>query len=87
LNKILDQARILMETIETKFEPEFRSTLVQARMTLDSIDKLASEDSLLNQKASGALAEISEAAKSIRRLIDYLEQHPDALIYGKGNRP
>lgn len=87
LNKVLDRTRMLMETIETKFEPEFRSTLVQARTTLDQIDRLVSSDSLLTQEANETLMEIGEAAKSIRRLMDYLEQHPDALIYGKGNRP
>jgi paraquat-inducible protein B len=31
------------------------------------------------------LKEISTMARSIRSLADYLERHPDALLYGKGS--
>jgi paraquat-inducible protein B len=31
-----------------------------------------------------ALEELSDAARSIRSLSDYLERHPEALIKGKG---
>jgi paraquat-inducible protein B len=30
------------------------------------------------------MQELTEAARSIRFLTDYLEQHPEALIRGKG---
>jgi paraquat-inducible protein B len=32
-----------------------------------------------------ALEELGDAARSLRVLLDYLERHPDALIFGKGN--
>jgi paraquat-inducible protein B len=32
------------------------------------------------------LKELTGAARSIRVMADYLERHPDALIYGKGKR-
>jgi paraquat-inducible protein B len=32
-----------------------------------------------------ALAEVAQAAKSIRALFDYLERHPESLIQGKGS--
>jgi paraquat-inducible protein B len=31
-----------------------------------------------------ALRNLASAANSLRVLADYLERHPDALIYGKG---
>jgi paraquat-inducible protein B len=42
-------------------------------------------DSPLNQDARHALSELAAAAQSMRVLTDYLERHPDSLIYGKGN--
>jgi paraquat-inducible protein B len=32
------------------------------------------------------LKEIQRAARSVRILADYLEQHPEALLKGKGNK-
>jgi hypothetical protein len=29
------------------------------------------------------MREMAEAARSLRTMADYLEQHPEALIYGK----
>jgi len=31
-----------------------------------------------------ALKELGDAARSLRVLLEYLERHPDALIFGKG---
>jgi hypothetical protein len=31
------------------------------------------------------MVELAAAARSIRVLMDYLEQHPDSLLFGKGN--
>jgi paraquat-inducible protein B len=31
------------------------------------------------------MEELSDAARAIRLLVDYLERHPDSIIYGKGN--
>jgi paraquat-inducible protein B len=43
------------------------------------------EDSALVYNLRNALKELSSAGRSIRVLADYLEQHPDALIRGKGS--
>jgi paraquat-inducible protein B len=34
-------------------------------------------------EVAAALIEVTEAARSIRILADYLEQHPEAVIQGK----
>jgi paraquat-inducible protein B len=39
--------------------------------------------SVLSVQLSEALTEVSGAARSIRVLADYLEQHPEALLFGK----
>jgi paraquat-inducible protein B len=51
---------------------------------LASFEKTLAADSPLSREARTAMKEISDAARAIRILVDYLERHPDALIYGKG---
>ena len=45
-----------------------------------------SKDSPLYHDLKRVLRDLADAARSIRVLADYLERHPDALIYGKGKR-
>jgi len=63
--------------------------------TLDGLDKTMKDISILLSGISGgsgdmlreikdALEEFSDASRSARFLLDYLERHPDALLYGKG---
>ena len=42
-----------------------------------------SENSVLMKEVGSTLDELSQAARSIRVLSDYLEQHPDSIIWGK----
>ncbi len=63
-----------------------RKTMQQAEKTLASIDAKTSEDSALMNDVSRTLEELSRAARSVRILGEYLEQHPDAAIWGKKNQ-
>jgi len=58
-------------------------TIVQADATLKSIEGLVAKDSPLSQELKESLRELSEAARSLRVLSDYLERHPEALLRGK----
>jgi paraquat-inducible protein B len=58
-------------------------TLVQADGTLKSIENLVAKDSPLSQELQESLRELSDAARSLRVLSDYLERHPEALLRGK----
>jgi paraquat-inducible protein B len=58
-------------------------TLVQADGTLKSIDNLVAKDSPISQELQESLRELSDAARSLRVLADYLERHPEALLRGK----
>ena len=46
--------------------------------------ELADPDSPAAVNLNSALEELAAAARSIRVLTDYLEQHPESLIHGKG---
>jgi paraquat-inducible protein B len=58
-------------------------TLASARGTLNTADTMISPDSPQGQELNTTLMEVSRAARSLRVLADYLEQHPEALIRGK----
>jgi len=58
-------------------------TLVSARGTLDSANKLVEPNSALGSDLGSTLDEVKRAAQGLRVLLDYLERHPDALIRGK----
>lgn len=62
-----------------------RSMLNQAAMTLKTIDNAASPQGEIGNQLQDALKEISDAARSIRVMAEYLERHPDAMLKGKGN--
>ena len=60
------------------------TALAQAGDTLKSADSLIAQDSVARHNLTVMLKELAEAARSIRVLTDYLEQHPEALLQGKG---
>ena len=49
--------------------------------TVDGINKLVNSEGFYS--LGSAIQEITEAARSIRLLSDYLEQHPEAILKGK----
>jgi paraquat-inducible protein B len=86
LNAALENAQVLVQNINAKVTPEINATLQQGQKTMADIGGVVSPDSPLYSELRRALKELADAAKSIRVMADYLERHPDALIYGKGKR-
>jgi paraquat-inducible protein B len=86
LNEALENAQMLMQNLNAKVTPEINATLDQTQKTLADIGGVVSPDSPIYSELRRALKELADAAKSIRVMADYLERHPDALIYGKGQR-
>jgi paraquat-inducible protein B len=60
-----------------------RETLENVRKTLASMENTTSENSVLMNEVGDTLQELSQAARSIRVLSDFLEQHPDSVVWGK----
>jgi phospholipid/cholesterol/gamma-HCH transport system substrate-binding protein len=58
-------------------------TLLQAERALTSVESAINEDSPLRYDVVKALREVQSAARSLRILMDYLDQHPEAVISGK----
>jgi paraquat-inducible protein B len=75
-----------VDPVVTQFQESakaVRHALKQAEKTLKTVEKIAAEGTGLRYDLSRALAELTAAARSIRVLSDYLEQHPDSLLRGK----
>ncbi len=56
----------------------------QAQATLKSVEGSAGDDSVLLYELTNTLEELSAASRAIRLLADYLNQHPESLLRGKG---
>lgn len=84
LNAALKETKQLVTDLKLKTTPQFDVTLKQAQKSLAVAEATLSSDSLLHHKITNALEELAGAARSLRKLTDYLEQHPESLLYGKG---
>jgi paraquat-inducible protein B len=84
LNATLQETRQLVQNLDSKVTPAITSTLDQAQKTLVSVEGTLGQDSPLQHEMRQAMKELGEAARAVRILTDYLERHPEALIYGKG---
>jgi len=58
-------------------------TLVSARDTINNANTVVEPNSVQREKFDKTLNEVGRAARSVRVLADYLEQHPEALLRGK----
>ena len=85
LNETLQETRQLVRNLDSNVAPAIGSTLDQAQKTLVSVEGTLGQNSPLQHEMRRAIKELGEAARAVRILTDYLERHPDALIYGKGN--
>lgn len=84
LNETLQSTRRLVQNLDSNVAPAISSTLDQAQKTLVSVEDTLGKDAPLQYELREALKELGEAARSLRVLLEYLERHPDALIFGKG---
>ncbi len=86
-------ARILMSDLQSNVNPaigEFRVAMKSAQSAFDSADSafksaddLIGKESTLRHEFLTLMKNLSEAARSLKIMVDYLERHPDALIRGK----
>jgi paraquat-inducible protein B len=84
LDQTLHAADSMLQHIDTDAIPEVKNALVELRRVLDGANAtLVGRDAPGQQELRDALREVSQAARSLRGLTDYLEQHPEALIRGK----
>ncbi|MGH7803795.1 MAG: MlaD family protein [Candidatus Binatia bacterium] len=69
----------LAKTVETT-----RVALEQTRNTFQSIEKTVAPNSAIAASLQTAMKDLSDAARAVRLLADYLERNPSALVRGRG---
>lgn len=82
LNKTLTN----LDSITKKTDTQIGPLLTQLRSFADTADetlKKAGSSSSSGGDLSGTLRELRDAARSVRALADYLENHPESLLQGK----
>jgi paraquat-inducible protein B len=96
LKTTLEAARRALVTTDGILKNDVNTTLEDLRRALTTADGVLknTDAALLGKDAPGqqelrdALQEITRAARSLRTLTDYLERHPESLIWGKtGDKP
>jgi paraquat-inducible protein B len=77
----------LVRDVDAQVDPLAASvigTMEKAQGTLANVDGVLTERSALGYKLGQAIEQLTATARSIRELADYLDQHPESLLAGKG---
>lgn len=85
LTEAAETLTLARESIK-KLETSAQETLTSAQSALNQAEQVMrnySGDSQLATEITKTLREFSETARSLQRLTDYLERHPEALLHGK----
>lgn len=96
LAQAMDSANAMIKSLQAGVEPAARQLPQIARgvqTALDRTNKLLGSadagygaDSQFRRDMDRLLGQVGEAARSVRLLADYLNQHPDALLRGRSGR-
>jgi paraquat-inducible protein B len=83
LAETLKSVQGLAEQLDAEVAPAVTAALDQTEKVLTNAQRLLSPDEPVQRELARVMREMAEAARSLRTMADYLEQHPEALIYGK----
>jgi paraquat-inducible protein B len=85
LDQTLAGLNATIKQVNGKTLPQFSDTLKGVQKTVGTANDALSGDSPLQQNLGSTLQEVQRMARSLRVLVDYLGDHPEALI--RGRRP
>jgi paraquat-inducible protein B len=84
LNQTLKQADTLLSRVDTGLLPEGTKTIEALHRAIADADRsLVGKDSSTAQDLHDMMQELTDAARSVRVFVNYLQQHPSMLIRGK----
>ena len=88
LNGALENANKLFGHLDTEVVPQARDTLAAAQRTFGTAEVTLQQAAPLQSDVQDAMQELTRTLQSLNALADYLERHPQALLFGKkGDRP
>ena len=85
LNAAVKEIQMLTAALRTGTAPELNAVLKQAQLSLATSKAVLETDSPLQYRMKETLEELSDAARSLRVLVEYLENHPESIVTGKGS--
>ncbi|MBA4233639.1 MULTISPECIES: PqiB family protein [Ralstonia] len=83
LNGALENANRLFGHLDTEVVPQARDTLASAQQTFNAAQATLRQDSPLQSDVHEAMQELTRTLQSLNALTDYLERHPESLLFGK----
>ena len=83
LHHTLDNFGALAKNIDTNTLVQVQATLADLRATVQSLSAMVAPDAPMQTELTGALEQLSNAARSIAELTEFLKRNPDALITGR----
>jgi len=83
LSKTSEDLQKLVQNLDASVLPAANATLEQTQKTLIKVDRLLNADSPTGHELKRALGELADAARNISILVDYLERHPESVVFGK----
>jgi len=86
LNDVLDNLQRFVDSLTSDVTPEILKTLQQVQNSLTSARSILDSDADLQFTIKTAMDEVTKSARSLRVLTEYLEHHPEAFIFGKGEK-
>lgn len=90
LNRVLTHLDRLATTAQPDLKElleSLRATSDAAQRTLSAIQTTTGGSAPSSTNLPQLMSELSQAARSVRELADYLDRHPDALLRGRRERP
>jgi paraquat-inducible protein B len=92
--KNLDATLSHLEQITRDVQPQIKPLIASLRATADAAQTAAQSagstlgpDGALATQLPGLMQQLSEAARSIRELADFLDRHPESLLRGRREAP
>jgi len=86
LNDLLVEVKGVASNIDSRsatLATNLQDTTVRLSKTLAALETTVQQTQPLVSKTSGAVDEVAASARALRRLADFLEQHPESLLRGK----
>jgi paraquat-inducible protein B len=83
LNRTTEDLQKLVQNLDASVVPAANATLEQTQKTLIKVDRLLNAESPTGHELKRALGELADASRNISILVDYLERHPESLVFGK----
>ena len=86
LDKALRNSASLFRQVDRELVPETRAALEAAQRSFDAANATLAKDSPLQSDVHQALSELRRTLASLGSLSEYLQRHPESLLWGKPDR-